>query len=546
VAAALALGVAATNASLVLPYFLNFFFLGFGVSVLVSKTLHRNLNSKMLLRAFALGLPLLYYWGRTSAGDLDEVLIMRPLPWGIKFLMGFFAFHGLTHAWSGRITRVAYSLYIFLILMRTQGQIVLSYLLGYFWIPTRDNYTIDFALSILFAGGAAAFAQAMRQHFKIRLASGVPIALVLLVGVTSLWNNPYYVHWVAMRSSPDHPHYMDPPSTRAIVENFKNDRQWRYFLINKPTFSMTFGFPSSLFQQVGQVTHYDSLVPKNYKDWTLFQRLGVKPRPNSDWEAYSSAFTPATNELLQIRVPEFEIPGWDRYFYTMIARPAIETNALKLLGVKWLVFFEKSVADPAIEPFDLKSTLTIDSLVSRVKPEKVERHSQSGYYFRGSSGTLPDGNPYFDETIDVVHLTDPLPRAISIPRDGLTQSALIENRVPTVSGRSIQIDSTTLSYHEERITYFQPKEVRVSVTSSRDSYLILSDLFHKNWRAEVDGRAVDILPAFSILRAVPIGPGVHVVRFYYHDPMVFLTLSISLAAILIGILGLTIRPRRRA
>jgi hypothetical protein len=81
---------------------------------------------------------------------------------------------------------------------------------------------------------------------------------------------------------------------------------------------------------------------------------------------------------------------------------------------------------------------------------------------------------------------------------------------------------------DARLTEDGPTRVEIDATVPRQTYLVLRDSYDPSWYAEVDGRPVSVLRAFGIQRAVPLGPGHHVVRFSYRprDWLAGLTLSV--------------------
>jgi hypothetical protein len=251
--------------------------------------------------------------------------------------------------------------------------------------------------------------------------------------------------------------------------------------------------------------------------------------------------TKKTIGLLQPRKPEFDLTDSDQYFYTVIARPAIHTDALKLLGVKWVIFFEKSVADPEIALFDLKSKADLESVLRGLDYEKVDRRNHAGFYYQGSAGVTAAKNGYIPETIDVIHLKDPLPRVFSIPSSGLAVASLSESSIPRISGQKIFLKEKGYQVTPQKIKAFGLHEVTIEADLKADSYLILSDLFHTNWFAEVDGMPAEMVPAFSIFRAVSAPPGVHQIRFYYRNTKSQIALSVSIASILLIFLGMATR-----
>ncbi len=70
---------------------------------------------------------------------------------------------------------------------------------------------------------------------------------------------------------------------------------------------------------------------------------------------------------------------------------------------------------------------------------------------------------------------------------------------------------------EARILSYRNTEVIAEATSTEGCYLVLNDVWHSWWAAEVDGAPAPILQANVMFRAVRLGPGTHRVRFSF-DP----------------------------
>jgi hypothetical protein len=66
-----------------------------------------------------------------------------------------------------------------------------------------------------------------------------------------------------------------------------------------------------------------------------------------------------------------------------------------------------------------------------------------------------------------------------------------------------------------RIARYANTEVDIEADAPDGGFLLLNDVWHPWWRAEVDGRATDILRANVLFRAVPVGPGIHRVHFAF-------------------------------
>lgn len=68
------------------------------------------------------------------------------------------------------------------------------------------------------------------------------------------------------------------------------------------------------------------------------------------------------------------------------------------------------------------------------------------------------------------------------------------------------------------LTRYENTEVEITVTASRAGFVVLNDIWHPWWRAEVDGVETAILKANILFRAVQVPAGTHKVRFSF-DPL---------------------------
>lgn len=67
-----------------------------------------------------------------------------------------------------------------------------------------------------------------------------------------------------------------------------------------------------------------------------------------------------------------------------------------------------------------------------------------------------------------------------------------------------------------RIFHYTNTEVTIETDSPTAALLVLTDVWHSWWRADVDGTATEILKADVLFRAVAVPAGRHVVRFTFH------------------------------
>lgn len=88
-------------------------------------------------------------------------------------------------------------------------------------------------------------------------------------------------------------------------------------------------------------------------------------------------------------------------------------------------------------------------------------------------------------------------------------------------------------------------EVEVEVKAGEGGYLVLTDLFYPGWRAEIDGRAGEIIPVMGTFRAVAVGAGDHRVKFFYEPTGWRAGLAVSCLALVITLTSLAYVTAKR-
>jgi len=101
-----------------------------------------------------------------------------------------------------------------------------------------------------------------------------------------------------------------------------------------------------------------------------------------------------------------------------------------------------------------------------------------------------------------------------------------------------------------KVTAYDDERVEISVAGG-GGFLVLADAYYPDWKAELDGRPVEILAANHVLRAVAVPPGDHAVQFSFRDATYergrILGLVGRLAGVLLVLVGLVepiVRRRR--
>lgn len=69
---------------------------------------------------------------------------------------------------------------------------------------------------------------------------------------------------------------------------------------------------------------------------------------------------------------------------------------------------------------------------------------------------------------------------------------------------------------EVKLTRYENTEIEIEVTAAAGGFVVLNDIWHPWWRAQVDGVETEILKANVLFRAVQVPAGTHTVRFSFH------------------------------
>jgi hypothetical protein len=76
-------------------------------------------------------------------------------------------------------------------------------------------------------------------------------------------------------------------------------------------------------------------------------------------------------------------------------------------------------------------------------------------------------------------------------------------------------EGPSLARAEVKLKRYENTEVEIEVTTAQAGFVVLNDIWHPWWRAELDGEEVEILKANVLFRAVQVPAGTHKVRFQF-------------------------------
>jgi hypothetical protein len=103
---------------------------------------------------------------------------------------------------------------------------------------------------------------------------------------------------------------------------------------------------------------------------------------------------------------------------------------------------------------------------------------------------------------------------------------------------------TTLDPDLVTIISYEPERVTIEADLASEGYLILTDTYYPGWRAYVDDKELPIIRADLLFRAVSLSAGQHRVEFNYESGSSKIGAAVSLATLLVIVVGLWLAQRR--
>ena len=115
------------------------------------------------------------------------------------------------------------------------------------------------------------------------------------------------------------------------------------------------------------------------------------------------------------------------------------------------------------------------------------------------------------------------------------RTAITDDQSLLAEAKKIGIPTATINTADVALGVVRPlsvvnTEVIASVTLTKPAVLVLSDTWHPNWRATVDGVPTYIGRVNEAFRGIVLPAGEHRVRFYYDPPALRYGIYISVAA----------------
>jgi hypothetical protein len=190
--------------------------------------------------------------------------------------------------------------------------------------------------------------------------------------------------------------------------------------------------------------------------------------------------------------------------------------------------------------------LNIKYIISLPLPEDVSRYSQQDQMailqFKQFFGQ-PNFEKVFTGRKNIIYRNNSvLPRAFLVPKfEVIADKDAVLNRLKDDSfdPRKIVILSKTPTGMQPladsiignvQIASYDPNRIIIEADLQNSGFLILSDNFHPDWKASIDGKPTKIYRAYHTFRAVYLDSGKHTINFFYDSPAYRLGSTISIIA----------------
>lgn len=376
--------------------------------------------------------------------------------------------------------------------------------LKFFRCPTRFLIVVELALCVLAARGLS---RAQQQLSTWLTRSGSEhVAAMLAVAMCAVTALDLLIHQPRQNPMVHADAWLAPPYTVQMIRKDSPDlRATRVFAPFRMEFHLAASRASKGYQDVGLYHKLRDLVEPNAN---LFWNVavadcyaGISPRDYIDvWGDHNRG---------PLLMYEAVRPNWKT---DQLDSRAAFVPLMRAYGVSHVVSpFKVQALEPALPmSHDTRHEVRVYRVegASRVRVVKQARHVQSNQEAVAVL-TAPGFDP--NETLTLhdapaVHASTGAPTA------------------PPTAAASTSADSAT-------ILYDRGADLAVRATAKASGFLLLADNFYPGWQATVDGEPAPIYRANISVRAVPLAPGTHDVRFHFAPASLRVGLLISVAAL---------------
>lgn len=171
---------------------------------------------------------------------------------------------------------------------------------------------------------------------------------------------------------------------------------------------------------------------------------------------------------------------------------------------------------------------------TRTKPEVISKEGLTAS--KGGIYEVPHAVPvalWFDDAIGVRTPDEALEKLRAVAPGS---TAIVEKPIDLGGGTLAPVPGRVLSFARNRLT--------VEVEAPADGLVVIHEAHYPGWKATVDGRATEVIPANAVFRGVPVSSGKHVIILEYPARSYVLLGAISILGFLAALV-LAIRGWRR-
>ena len=112
--------------------------------------------------------------------------------------------------------------------------------------------------------------------------------------------------------------------------------------------------------------------------------------------------------------------------------------------------------------------------------------------------------------------------------------AVADNRFKETLGEAVKQDSTSTV----TLSSYEPNDLKYEVKTGKGGIVVFSEIYYPGWKAEVDGKPVEVARVNYVLRAIRVEPGTHQVRLSFFPESVNRTETVAYIAMALFLLAL--------
>jgi hypothetical protein len=120
----------------------------------------------------------------------------------------------------------------------------------------------------------------------------------------------------------------------------------------------------------------------------------------------------------------------------------------------------------------------------------------------------------------------------------------LKEAVPVLAGDARDLSTNFINKDSQgtaKIVQYNPNEVLIRTDFSQNGLLVLTDNFHRIWKAAVDNNNAKIYPAYYTFRMVEVPEGEHIIRFYLRDNSFYYSIILAVVTLIVMVMIQIIR-----